>query len=180
MGAAAEKAAAEKAAVEKAAAEKAAAAKAAAEAAAKAKNEAAEAAAIKKAEEELKEQLRMEQVNADLGAAHKKKQDAANEKFKQAKAALEANGAEFVSNEEFDKHHQEAQLKCPGRQLSEVKSSELILFLKPEPGCFRQVPSEIVISNCSGEFISDIHLYCPWGHLLMSRALKQCKLCLMV
>merc|ERR1712117_701790 len=97
------KAAAKKAAVEKAAAEKAAAAKAAAEAAAKAKNEAAEAAAIKKAEEELKEQLRMEQVNADLEAAHKKKQDAANEKFKQAKAALEANGAEFVSNEEFDK-----------------------------------------------------------------------------
>jgi len=45
----------------------------------------------------------MEQVNADLEAAHKKKQDAANEKFKQAKAALEANGAEFVSNEEFDK-----------------------------------------------------------------------------
>ena len=119
------------------------------------------------------------------------------------KAALEANGAEFVSNEEFDKlkaekkaavaawsiffrvslallcdaeykatrtlctnwrdnycdakHHQEAQLKCPGRQLSEVTSSELILFLKPEPGCFRQVPSEIVIYNCSGEFISDIY-----------------------
>ena len=142
------------------------------------------------------------------------------------KAALEANGAEFVSNEECDKlkaekkaagaawscffrasltllcdaeykatrtlcmswrdnycdakHYQEAQLKCPGRQLSEVRSSELNLFLKPEPGCFRQVPSEIVIYNCSGEFISDIHFYCPWGLLLKSRALKQCKLCLMV
>ena len=45
---------------------------------------AAEAAAIKKAEEELKEQLRMEQVNAELEAAHKKKQDEANEKFKTA------------------------------------------------------------------------------------------------
>ena len=45
----------------------------------------------------------MEQVNAELEAAHKKKQDEANEKFKTAKAALEANGAEFVSNEEFDK-----------------------------------------------------------------------------
>ena len=51
----------------------------------------------------MKEQLRMEQVNAELEAAHKKKQDEANEKFKTAKAALEANGAEFVSNEEFDK-----------------------------------------------------------------------------
>ena len=45
----------------------------------------------------------MEQVNAELEAAHKKKQDEANEKFKSAKAALEANGAEFVSNEEFAK-----------------------------------------------------------------------------
>ena len=44
----------------------------------------------------------MEQVNAELEAAHQKKQDEANEKFKTAKAALEANGAEFVSNEEFD------------------------------------------------------------------------------
>merc|ERR1712226_1327591 len=103
--AATEKAAAEKAAtVARAAAEKDAAIKAAnAEAArlAAAKNEAAEAAAIKKAEDELKEQLRMEQVNAELEAAHQKKQKEAQDKFEAAKAALEADGAEFVSQEEF-------------------------------------------------------------------------------
>ena len=45
----------------------------------------------------------MEAVNAEIEAAHKAKQDEANEKFKTAKAALEANGAEFVSQEDFDK-----------------------------------------------------------------------------
>merc|ERR1712129_518716 len=88
----------------KAAADQAAAlkAKAAAEAAAKTKNEAAEAAAIKKAEEELKEKLRMDAVNAEIDAAHEEKQKQANDKFEAAKAALEKDGAEFVSQEEFD------------------------------------------------------------------------------
>ena len=78
-------------------------AKADAEAAVKAKNEAAEAAAIKKAEAELAEQLRIEKVNADIEAAHAKKQKEANDKFEAAKASLEKNGAEFVSQEEFAK-----------------------------------------------------------------------------
>ena len=89
--AAAEKAAAEKAAVKKAATEEASSsAKAYAEAAAKAKNEAAEAAAIKNAKEELKEQLRVEAVNAEIEATHKAKRDEANEKFKTLPAVFRA------------------------------------------------------------------------------------------
>ena len=42
-------------------------------------------------------------MNADIEAAHAKKQKEANDKFEAAKASLEKNGAEFVSQEEFAK-----------------------------------------------------------------------------
>ena len=45
----------------------------------------------------------MDAVNAEIEAAHQEKQKQANEKFEAAKAALEKDGAEFVSQEEFNR-----------------------------------------------------------------------------
>merc|ERR1711892_1156380 len=78
-------------------------AKAAAEAEAAAKRDAVEAAAIKKAEEDLNEQLRVEKLNAEIEEAHQQKQADVQSKFEEAKKKLEESGAEFVSNEEFAK-----------------------------------------------------------------------------
>ena len=56
-----------------------------------------------KAEAELQEKLRLEKLNAELDEKHRQKQEEANKRFEEAKARLEESGAEFVSNEEFNK-----------------------------------------------------------------------------
>jgi len=59
--------------------------------------------AIKKAEEELAEKLRAEKLNAEIEEKHRLAQEEANIKFQEVKKRLKETGAEFVSNEEFDK-----------------------------------------------------------------------------
>ena len=56
-----------------------------------------------RAEEELKVQLKVEELNKEAEAEHKKRQDEATKKYEEAKKNLEAAGAEFVSREEFEK-----------------------------------------------------------------------------
>jgi len=62
-----------------------------------------EVEAIKKAEEELAEKLRAEKLNAEIEEKHRLAQEEANIKFQEVKKRLKETGAEFVSNEEFDK-----------------------------------------------------------------------------
>ena len=72
----------------------------------------AEADAIKKEEEELAEKIRAEKLNDEIKEKHRLAQEEANRKFQEAKKRLEDTGAEFVSNEEFDKI--KAQKKAAG------------------------------------------------------------------
>ena len=101
-----EKAEAERIAKEKAEAERIAKEKAEAERIAKEKE------AVRKAEEELQKKLREEQFKKDIEAEVTQKQKEAEEKFEQAKKKLEDSGAQFVSNDEFEKLKSEE--KNPG------------------------------------------------------------------
>ena len=56
-----------------------------------------------RAEEELKVELKVEELNKEAEAEHNKRQQEATKKYEEAKKNLEAAGAEFVSREEFDK-----------------------------------------------------------------------------
>ena len=58
---------------------------------------------VRKAEEELQKQLREEQFKKEIEAEVAQKQKEAEEKFEQAKKKLEDSGAQFVSNDEFEK-----------------------------------------------------------------------------
>ncbi len=58
---------------------------------------------MKKAEKELADKIRAEKLNEEINEKHRLAQEKANEKFQEAKRRLEDTGAEFVSNEEFDK-----------------------------------------------------------------------------
>jgi len=59
--------------------------------------------AIKKAEEELAQQRKVDELNAKAKADYDKKQEEATKKYEEAKKMLEDSGAEFVSREEFEK-----------------------------------------------------------------------------
>ena len=56
--------------------------------------------------------MRAEKLNAEIEEKHRLAQEEANKKFEEAKKRLEDTGAEFVSNEEFDKI--KAQKKAAG------------------------------------------------------------------